>query len=65
MPTGWAHSSRVYGAAKGMFVVTGAVMPGGASPWMETIVAILLNVSLLVLVGCALILWPSRSASGK
>lgn len=43
-------------SAKGMFIVNGASMPGGAAPWMETTVAILLNVSILVIVMCLLIL---------
>lgn len=40
-----------------MFIVNGASMPGGAAPWMEGIVAVLLNVSILVIVMCLLILW--------
>ena len=47
-------------SAKGMFIVTGASMPGGAAPWMETVVAVLLNLSLLVIVMCLLILWALR-----
>src|SRR5215469_10787652 len=43
-------------SAKGMFIVNGASMPEGATPWMETTVAILLNVSILVIVMCLLIL---------
>ncbi|HKQ60490.1 MAG TPA: hypothetical protein VJS92_04345 [Candidatus Polarisedimenticolaceae bacterium] len=50
-------------SAKGMFVVTGSAMPPGVSPWMETVVAILLNVSVLVIVGCAVILWCSRKGA--
>src|ERR1041384_6684980 len=50
-------------SAKAMFVVTGSGMPGGASPWMEGIVAILLNLSALVLVWCGVILWVSRERS--
>lgn len=52
-------------SAKEMFVVSGATMPSGAVPWMETVVVILLNVSILVIVGCALILWHSRVAPRK
>lgn len=44
-------------SAKGMFIVNGASMPGGAAPWMEGTVAVLLNVSILVIVMCLLILW--------
>lgn len=44
-------------SAKGMFIVNGAAMPGGAAPWMETTVAILLNISILVIVMALLILW--------
>jgi len=44
-------------SAKGMFLVNGASMPGGAAPWMEGTVAVLLNVSILVIVMCVLILW--------
>ena len=50
-------------SAKGMFIVSGSGMPGGASPWMEGIVAILLNLSALVLVWCGVILWVSRERS--
>jgi (hydroxyamino)benzene mutase len=44
-------------SAKGMFIVHAASMPGGAAPWMEGTVAVLLNVSILVIVMCLLILW--------
>lgn len=44
-------------SAKGMFIVNGGSMPGGAAPWMEGTVAVLLNVSVLVIVMCVLILW--------
>jgi (hydroxyamino)benzene mutase len=47
-------------SAKGMFIVSGASMPAGAAPWMETVVAVLLNLSLLVIVMCLLILWALR-----
>jgi (hydroxyamino)benzene mutase len=47
-------------SAKGMFIVHGAMMPGGAAPWMETIVAVLLNLSILVVVMCLLVLWALR-----
>jgi hypothetical protein len=47
-------------SARSMFVVTGAGMPEGASGWMELIVGVLLNVSVLVLVSCVAILWVSR-----
>lgn len=47
-------------SAKGMFLVNGASMPGGAAPWMEGTVAVLLNVSVLVIVMCVLILWALR-----
>lgn len=50
-------------SAKAMFVVTGAGMPGGASRWMEVVVGALLNLSALVLVSCAAILWVSRDRS--
>jgi len=43
-----------------MFIVHGAIMPGGAAPWMETIVAVLLNLSILVVVMCLLVLWALR-----
>ena len=46
-------------SAKGMFIVTGHSMPGGAAPWMEGVVAVLLNVSALVIVMCVLILWAA------
>jgi len=44
-------------SAKGMFIVHRASMPGGAAPWREGTVAVLLNVSILVIVMCLLILW--------
>ena len=50
-------------SAKAMFVVTGSGMPEGASRWMEGIVAVLLNLSGLVVVSCALILWASHERS--
>jgi hypothetical protein len=36
---------------------SGASMPAGAAPWMEPVVAVLLNLSLLVIARCLLILW--------
>jgi hypothetical protein len=48
-------------SAKGMFFVSGASMPAGATPWMEGVVAVLLNLSALVLVMCVLILWALRT----
>ncbi|HXS76683.1 MAG TPA: hypothetical protein VN753_10940 [Terracidiphilus sp.] len=50
-------------SAKGMMVVSGSSMPGGATPWMELIVKILLQVSILVMVMCLLILWALRRKS--
>jgi hypothetical protein len=47
-------------SAKGMFIVHGAMMPGGAARWMETIVAVLLNLSILVVIMCLLVLWALR-----
>jgi hypothetical protein len=47
-------------SAKGMFIVNGASMPGGAAPWMEETVAVLLNLSILVIAMCLLILWSLR-----
>ena len=46
-------------SAKGMFIVNGAAMPGGAARWMEGTVAVLLNISILVVVMCLLILWAA------
>ena len=43
-----------------MFFVHGAAMPAGAASWMEGIVAVLLNLSILVIVMCVLILWALR-----
>jgi len=56
-------------SAKGMFIVNGASMPGGAAPWMEGVVAVLLNLSALVIVMCVLVLWvvrkqPARTGEG-
>jgi hydroxylaminobenzene mutase len=51
-------------SARAMFVVHSASMPAGAAPWMEAVVAVLLNLSLLIVVMCLLLLWvlwqPSR-----
>jgi hypothetical protein len=44
-------------SARSMFLVSGASMPAGAAPWMEAVVAILLNLSALIIVMCVLILW--------
>lgn len=48
-------------SARQMFVVSGTAMPGGAAPWMEWIVAVLLNLSVLAFVAFALILWQARA----
>jgi (hydroxyamino)benzene mutase len=47
-------------SAKQMMIVTGGAIPDGAAPWMEAVVAVLLNASALVLVTCLLILWTQR-----
>ena len=47
-------------SAKGMMIVSGSSMPDGAAPWMELVVKILLNLSILVIVMCVLILWALR-----
>jgi hypothetical protein len=52
-------------SAKGMFIVNGASMPAGATAWMEGVVAVLLNLSVLVIVMCLLILWALRAARMK
>jgi hypothetical protein len=52
-------------SAKGMFIVNGASMPPGATAWMEGIVAVLLNLSLLVVLMCLLILWALRVTRAK
>src|SRR5262245_10265849 len=44
-------------SARNMFTVHGAAMPAGAAPWMEGVVFVLLNLSILILVMCVLILW--------
>ena len=44
-------------SARGMFTVHGATMPAGAAPWMENVVFVLLNLSILIIVMCVLILW--------
>jgi len=44
-------------SARAMFLVHGAAMPAGAAPWMEGVVAVLLNLSILIVVMCLLILW--------
>jgi hypothetical protein len=47
-------------SARAMFLVHGASMPGDAAPWMEATVAVLLNLSALIIVMCLLILWALR-----
>lgn len=47
-------------SAKGMMVVSGSSMPGGATPMMELVVKILLQLSTLVMVMCLLILFALR-----
>jgi hydroxylaminobenzene mutase len=44
-------------SARAMFTVHGPSMPGGAAPWMEAVVIVLLNLSVLIIVMCLLILW--------
>ena len=44
-------------SAKGMFLVNGPSMPGGAARWQEAIVAVLLNLSILIVVMGILVLW--------
>jgi (hydroxyamino)benzene mutase len=54
-------------SARGMFTVHGAAMPEGAAPWMENVVFVLLNLSILIIVMCVLILcavWQSRRRVG-
>jgi hydroxylaminobenzene mutase len=47
-------------STRAMFSVNAASMPPGAANWMEAIVAVLLNLSALILVMCVLILWSLR-----
>jgi len=47
-------------SARAMFSVHAATMPSGAARWMEATVAVLLNLSLLVVAACLLILWALR-----
>jgi len=47
-------------SARQLFSVTGHAMPSGAAPWMETVVAVLLNVSFLIVVMCLLIFVSAR-----
>jgi hydroxylaminobenzene mutase len=44
-------------SARAMFTVHGGTMPEGAAPWMEDVVFVLLNLSVLIIVMCLLILW--------
>jgi (hydroxyamino)benzene mutase len=44
-------------SAKGMFIVNGSAMPSGAARWQEAIVAVLLNLSILIVVMGILVLW--------
>ena len=50
--------------AKGMFLVHGASMTGAAA-WREGVVAVLLNLSALIIPMCVLILWVVRQPEGK
>ena len=49
-------------SARAMFSVSGAAMPPGAARWMEVTVAVLLNLSLLIVAMCVLILWALRGS---
>jgi len=49
-------------SARAMFLVSGASMPPGAARWMEVVVAILLNLSALIIVTCLLVLCALRNA---
>jgi hypothetical protein len=51
-------------SARAMFSVTGTSMPSGAVAWMEVTVAVLLNLSLLVIVTCVLMLWALHESPG-
>jgi hydroxylaminobenzene mutase len=44
-------------SARAMFTVHGTSMPAGAAPWMEDVVMVLLNLSILIVVMCVLVLW--------
>lgn len=50
-----------WSAGRQMFSVSREHMPLGAATWMDILVIILLNLSVLVLVTCAIILWCARS----
>lgn len=51
-------------AGRSMFTVTGGSMPDSGAPlWMDITVAILLNLSILVLAGCGMIAWAMRAKS--
>jgi hydroxylaminobenzene mutase len=52
-------------SARAMFSVHGASMPAGATAWMEGVVAVLLNLSMLIVVMCLLILWAVWQASRR
>lgn len=47
-------------SAKRMFSVTGGNMPDGATGWQEVLVAILLNLSILVMVTTGMIVFATR-----
>ncbi len=47
-------------SARAMMLVTGGSMPAGAARWMEAVVAVLLNLSILIVVMCVLILVAAR-----
>ncbi|HJQ83304.1 MAG TPA: hypothetical protein VKA21_04465 [Candidatus Binatia bacterium] len=63
----WLGSQlAAFWSARGMFLVHGASMPAGAAPWMETVVLVLLNLSMLIIVMCVLIVWAaSRSPRAR
>lgn len=52
-----------WSAGRSMFSVSGADMPEGAAGWMNVLVMILINLSMLVMVTCAIILWCARKSA--
>lgn len=52
-------------STRAMFSVTGASMPPGAATWMEVVVGVLLNLSILIIIACVLILWALRKPAAE
>jgi hypothetical protein len=62
----WIGSQlAAFWSARALFSVTGHSMPGGATPWMEAVVAALLFLSFLIFAMCVLIFIAAREPAGQ